>query len=145
METPPPPQAMFDQPPSWSFSVLRLNFMCFKLCPLPLVLSLGVSGKRISVHSCQIFTHIAKIPLNILHIKESQFSVSPYNSNRLLTFLKSLYLEFVNSPNNFSSYLKKRKKNLSCRPVSLKHSNSNFIAVYTTLKRYSQLITFLCY
>ena len=52
-ETPQPPSAAWARAPSPSrgkkfFLVFSWSFLCFSLCPLPLVLSLGTTGKSLT-------------------------------------------------------------------------------------------------
>ena len=48
------------------FLMFRGNLLCFSLCPLPLVLSLGTTDKSLAPSSLQVFTYIDDIPLSLL-------------------------------------------------------------------------------
>lgn len=61
------------------FLIFIGNLLCFSLCPLPLILSLGITEKSLALsffHPLQVFTHTNKIPLepSLLQAKQSQLS-----------------------------------------------------------------------
>ena len=82
------------------FLMFSWNFLCFSLCPLPLVLSLGTTGKSLAPSSwhppCRYLEALVRSPLSLLfsRLKDSLghglCDTSPCTLNSHVSFLASL-------------------------------------------------------
>lgn len=62
------------------FLVFRKSLLCFNMCPLPLVILLGTSGKSLALHLPFRFLYsLLRSPLSLLQTEQSQLSACAHS------------------------------------------------------------------